>query len=380
MEDNLETWPVEIWVMNATSNGALFGIVGSWRAVAPEQLCQTMHSVPNIKSSDAVPDHQDQIDPEPNNLLLLSVSTIQSLRLSWTPSPFEALLNQFLTPTRGFDSLAGGQICRSLDEPCVNVSAFMLLTRLSTALLDTIFLNEEALLAPAGSKLTNHYPLRKKSTILSSPLRSRKDNQQLRLHICNAVQQRLTCVGRSKTRHSAQLRSFARVHILLNIGKGPHKLATPYQDKSIRFKDICPIDPVEALKDLYGQGIQSAELRNWISTWPWPTSTLTLKDCVSYGDRETAQKVRLRVFPRPNCLCSSSSSHELWITRVLKYARFSQLILCCCWVGMDHLIDRLGGVSAESMGRTATDTESTVFFPVGMLKGGVSFSGILSLG
>lgn len=96
-----------------------------------------MHSVPNIKSSDAVPDHQDQIDPEPNNLLLLSVSTIQSLRLSWTPSPFEALLNQFLTPTRGFDSPAGGQICRSLDEPCVNVSAFMLLTRLSTALPDT---------------------------------------------------------------------------------------------------------------------------------------------------------------------------------------------------------------------------------------------------
>lgn len=30
MEDNLETWPVEIWVMNATSNGTLFGIVGSW--------------------------------------------------------------------------------------------------------------------------------------------------------------------------------------------------------------------------------------------------------------------------------------------------------------------------------------------------------------
>jgi hypothetical protein len=30
MEDNLETWPVEIWAMNATSSGTLFGIVGSW--------------------------------------------------------------------------------------------------------------------------------------------------------------------------------------------------------------------------------------------------------------------------------------------------------------------------------------------------------------
>jgi hypothetical protein len=28
--DNLETWPVEIWVMNATSNGTRFGIVGLW--------------------------------------------------------------------------------------------------------------------------------------------------------------------------------------------------------------------------------------------------------------------------------------------------------------------------------------------------------------
>ena len=30
IEDNLETWLVEIWVMNATPNGTLFGIVGSW--------------------------------------------------------------------------------------------------------------------------------------------------------------------------------------------------------------------------------------------------------------------------------------------------------------------------------------------------------------
>jgi hypothetical protein len=30
MEDNLGTGPNEIWVMNATSNGTLFGIVGSW--------------------------------------------------------------------------------------------------------------------------------------------------------------------------------------------------------------------------------------------------------------------------------------------------------------------------------------------------------------
>lgn len=30
MEDNLETWPVEAWVMNATPDGTLFGIAGSW--------------------------------------------------------------------------------------------------------------------------------------------------------------------------------------------------------------------------------------------------------------------------------------------------------------------------------------------------------------
>ena len=88
MEDKLETCPVEIWVMNATCNDTLFEMVGSWvfdlsqldpasnlrsdgfdpgaisreliwvpsELVSPEELCQTMHPVPNIKSSDPVPE------------------------------------------------------------------------------------------------------------------------------------------------------------------------------------------------------------------------------------------------------------------------------------------------------------------------------------
>jgi hypothetical protein len=52
---------------------------------------------------------------------------------------------------------------------------------------------------PLPSSKEVHHPVE------SSP--SRKDYQRLKLHMCSAVQQRLTCLGRCKTRHGAQLRS-----------------------------------------------------------------------------------------------------------------------------------------------------------------------------
>ena len=129
---NLKTCPVEIWVMNATCNDTLFEIVGSWvvdlsqldpasnlpsdgfdsgaisreliwvqRACFPRtNYARRCTQFPILSPRILYQNHQDQIDPEPNKLFLLSVSTIQSLQPSWTASPIEALLNRFLTSTQ----------------------------------------------------------------------------------------------------------------------------------------------------------------------------------------------------------------------------------------------------------------------------------------